>query len=156
LRTDPQDTAGVIAPPPLLYAATLGAGLLAQRLRPAPLLPASLARPLGRILIPASMILGLSAVRTMRHAGTPIDPAEPTQTIVSQGPYRFSRNPIYLAFTLLTLGIASVRNTRWPVLLLPGTLLAMQRGVIAREERYLERRFGEAYLTYKQRVRRWL
>ncbi len=68
----------------------------------------------------------------------------------------FFYNPIYLAFTLLTLGIAAVRNTRWPVLLLPGTLLVMQRGVIAREERYLERRFGVVYLAYKQRVRRWL
>lgn len=156
MSNEPRETAGVIAPPPLIYAVTLGVGLLLQRLRPATIFPASVARLLSRVLIPTSLVLGVSAIRTMRRAGTSPNPGTATTAIVSQGPYRFSRNPIYLAFTLLYIGITAVRNARWPVLLLPGVLLTMQRGVIKREERYLEQRFGEPYLTYKQRVRRWL
>jgi protein-S-isoprenylcysteine O-methyltransferase Ste14 len=156
MSTDPHDTVRHVVPPPLLYAVTLGAGIFLQRLRPAVFLPAAVARPMGRILIPASLTLGVSAIRTMRQAGTSPNPGVPTSAIVTQGPYRFSRNPIYLAFTLLTVGIAAARNTRWPVLLLPGALLTVQRGVVEPEERYLEQRFGDAYRTYKQRVRRWL
>jgi protein-S-isoprenylcysteine O-methyltransferase Ste14 len=156
MSADPHDTVRHVVPPPLLYVATLGAGLLLQRLRPAAFLPAWLARPLGRILIPASLALGASAIRTMRQAGTSPNPGVPTSAIVTQGPYRFSRNPIYLAFTLLTLGLAAARNSRWPVLLLPGAVLTTERGAIEPEERYLEQRFGDAYRAYKQRVRRWL
>jgi protein-S-isoprenylcysteine O-methyltransferase Ste14 len=156
MNTDPEDTVRHVVPPPLIYAATLGAGMLLQRLRPAAFLPAAVARPLGWVLIPTSLALGVSAVRTLFQAGTSPNPDVPTTTIVSHGPYRFSRNPIYLAFTLLTLGIAAARNTRWPVLLLAGAVLTTQRGVIEPEERYLEQRFGDAYRTYKQRVRRWL
>ncbi|MFI5210728.1 MAG: methyltransferase family protein, partial [Gemmatimonadales bacterium] len=69
---------------------------------------------------------------------------------------RFSRNPMYVGMTLLYLGIALWANSLWPLLLLPAVLVVMRRGVIAREEAYLERRFGDEYRSYRARVRRWL
>ena len=92
----------------------------------------------------------------MRRAQTPVDPYSPSTAIVVEGPYRYTRNPLYLALTLFYLALASIVNSVWPLLLLPLVLLVIQRGVIAREERYLEQKFGEQYLRYKSRVRRWL
>ena len=85
-----------------------------------------------------------------------MSPYRPTTTLGTAGPYRYSRNPLYIALTLAYLGAAVVVNTVWPVILLPGLLLVMQWGVISREERYLERRFGDEYRRYRTRVRRWL
>lgn len=150
------DNAGVIAPPPLLYLGPLLLGLLLQRVRPRAFLPPPVARPLGTLLTGSGLLLGGWAARTMLAAGTALDPAHPVTRIVTRGPFRFSRNPIYLAFTLLYVGVAALANTRWPVLFLPGVLAAIRRGVIAREERYLARKFGTAYTGYQTRVRRWI
>lgn len=92
----------------------------------------------------------------MRRAGTSVNPTQPTTTLILEGPYRFTRNPIYLGMTALYMGIAILANTLWPILLLPGALFVMTRGVIEREEAYLERKFGEQYVTYKEKVRRWI
>ena len=156
MEDDTRDNPGVIAPPPLIYAVALGAGLLLQRAFPIVLAPARLTRALGWPLIGASFLLGGSAFRTMLRANTNVDPRHPATTVVVAGPFRYTRNPIYLSFTMLYLGIASLRNALWPLVLLPGVLLLMRRGVIDREERYLEGKFGEQYLQYKARVRRWL
>jgi len=94
--------------------------------------------------------------RTMRRADTPVDPREPVSRLVTAGPFRYTRNPAYLAMTMIYGGITSLANSLPPILLLPTALLAMRRGVIEREERYLEDRFGEEYLRYKSRVRRWI
>lgn len=150
------DNAGVIAPPPLLYLGPLLLGLLLQGARPRAFLPPPLARPLGTLLTGSGLLLGGWAAGTMLAAGTTLDPAHPVTRIVTGGPFRFSRNPIYLAFTLLYLGGAALANTRWPVLFLPGVLAVIRRGVIAREERYLARKFGAAYTAYQTRVRRWI
>jgi protein-S-isoprenylcysteine O-methyltransferase Ste14 len=96
------------------------------------------------------------AIRAMRRADTPVDPYEPTTALVIDGPFRFTRNPLYLSLTLVYLGITSLMNAFWPLMLLPAALVIMQRGVIVREERYLESKFGEEYLRYKAKVRRWL
>ena len=150
------DNAGVIAPPPLIYAGMLLAGLILHGIKPLPLAPGKVARPLGVLLLVKSITLGILAFRTMRGAGTNVSPMEPTTTIVTSGPYQFTRNPIYVSLTLLYSGIALLRNTLWPLLLLPFTLFIMQRGVIEREENYLERKFGTQYTSYKSRVPRWL
>jgi protein-S-isoprenylcysteine O-methyltransferase Ste14 len=92
----------------------------------------------------------------MLRAGTPLDPAEPVSAIVTAGPYQYSRNPIYLGMTLVYLGVAALANSRWPVIALPAMLQVVQRGVIAREERYLVQRFGDEYRRYQASVRRWL
>jgi protein-S-isoprenylcysteine O-methyltransferase Ste14 len=109
----------------------------------------------------ASLVAGATAVEawfvlTMRRAATPINPRKPVARLVTDGPFRFSRNPSYLALAAYYVGIAGLVNTRWPLLLLPAVLVVVQRGVIEREEQYLERRFGEEYRRYRACVRRWL
>jgi protein-S-isoprenylcysteine O-methyltransferase Ste14 len=88
-----------------------------------------------------------------RHASNPYKPVE---RIATEGPFRYTRNPGYLAMAMIYTGIASLANALWAVLLLPVALLVIQRGVIEREERYLEGKFGEEYLSYKEQVRRWI
>lgn len=151
-----RDTAGVIAPPPLIYLGPLALGLLLHRLRPVGALPRAVARPLGLLSLAGGIALAGWSVATFRRAGTPVDPTQPVARVVTAGPYRFMRNPMYTSLALVYLGVASRVNTLWPLLWLPGVLLTIRRGVIAREERYLEARFGDEYRRYKERVRRWL
>ncbi len=92
----------------------------------------------------------------MIQAETELNAYKPTTAIVMRGPFRFSRNPLYLSLTALYIGIATVVNSLWAIVLLPVALVAISRGVIEREERYLERKFGEEYLRYKAKVRRWI
>ena len=155
-ENDTPNNAGVIAPPPLIYGGTLGAGLLAKALLPATFLPRGVTRTLGVPLTGAGLLLFISSLRTLRRAETDVRTYKPTTSIVTEGPYRFTRNPIYLGLTLVYGGITALANSPWNALLLPFVLTVMQRGVIQREERYLERVFGEEYLQYKARVRRWI
>jgi protein-S-isoprenylcysteine O-methyltransferase Ste14 len=92
----------------------------------------------------------------MEAAGTNINPALPATTIVTSGPFRYSRNPLYCALTLLYLGLTLAVNTWWGVVLLFPLLIVMHTGVVLREERYLERKFGEPYRQYRSRVRRYM
>jgi protein-S-isoprenylcysteine O-methyltransferase Ste14 len=96
------------------------------------------------------------AIRTFRTAGTPVQGSQPSTTIVRAGPYRFTRNPIYLAFSLFQLGIALWVNSLWLLATLVGAATLMHFVVMRREEQYLERKFGAHYLDYKASVRRWL
>jgi len=150
------DTPGLIARPPLIYLGSILVGVALHRLWPVAVVPAEWAAPLGAPLIVAAAVVFLLAVRAFRRAGTPIQSVRPTTRIVQTGPYRFSRNPIYLAFTTLHLGIAIWVNSAWLLGTLLLTLVLMSYGVIAREERYLERKFGDEYVRYKTAVRRWL
>ena len=150
------DNPGVIAPPPLIYAGALIKGLLLNRLYPIPFLPRSLSRALGWPLILSVLAIGLLGLREMKRAGTNVDPYRPATAIVTEGPYRFTRNPLYVAMTLVYSGVAARANALPAALLLPLVLHLMRRGVIEREERYLERKFGDEYLSYKTRVRRWV
>ena len=88
--------------------------------------------------------------------GEPFIPSKPTTTLITDGPFRYSRNPGYLGAAMVYAGVASVANALWAILLLPVMLLVMRRTAIEREERYLEGKFGEEYLNYKARVRRWV
>lgn len=150
------DTAGVIAPPPLIYGASLLVGLLFHRAFPIALLPRGVAKVVGTVMTGLPVPIIASALMTMNSAGTDVRPHRPTTAIVDTGPFRYTRNPIYVSFTMLYTGIASLVNSLWPMLLLPVVLLVINRGVIDREERYLERKFGEEYTLYKARVRRWI
>jgi protein-S-isoprenylcysteine O-methyltransferase Ste14 len=150
------DNPGVIAPPPLIYAGALAIGLLANRLYPLAFLPRGLSRVLGWPLIFGGFVIGSLGFREMKRAGTNVDPREPTTAIVTGGPYRFTRNPLYLSMTLVYAGITALANALPAALLLPAVLAFMRRGVIEREERYLERKFGDEYMDYKARVRRWI
>ena len=123
---------------------------------PTSLLPRSVSPHFGIPVVLLAIVLFLSAVRTFRAAGTPVPGNQPTTAIVRTGPYRFSRNPIYLAFSLLQLGIALWVNSPWLVLTLLAAVGVMSLVVIPREERYLEARFPSEYSPYKAAVRRWL
>jgi protein-S-isoprenylcysteine O-methyltransferase Ste14 len=154
MRTDARGP-DVIAPPPLLYAGPLLGGLILDRLLPLPHLPAAL-RIVGLLFLAAGMALALWFLVTMRRAGTPVDPREAPTALVEHGPFRHTRNPAYAGLTLIYLGVSLLADGRWPLILLPFVLLIVDRGVIRREERYLEERFGSEYREYRGRVRRWL
>ena len=153
---DEQDKAGVVAPPPLIYLGALVFGLLLGRRFPIDFLPRRIARGFGWPLLGGGVLLLGWFERAMRQADTLASPYKPVSHIVTEGPFRYSRNPGYLSMTMIYMGIASLANTLWAVLLLPVALLEIQRGVIEREERYWERKFGEEYLSYKTQVRRWI
>jgi protein-S-isoprenylcysteine O-methyltransferase Ste14 len=153
---DDQDNPGINVPSPLIYLLPLTLGLLLHRKAPLPFLPRSAARGLGWPLIGGGAVLNGWFLQTMREAGAPIRTDRPVPTLTTEGPFRYSRNPSYLALAIIYLGIAVLRNSLWAVLLLPVVLTVIQREVIGREERYLERTFGDEYLDYKGRVRRWV
>jgi protein-S-isoprenylcysteine O-methyltransferase Ste14 len=152
----PPDNAGIPVPPPLFFLAGLAAGWLLQPLLPRAPFPAFAARVLAPLLGLAGAALIVWALVAFRRHRTSVDPRKPTRAVVSNGPYRFTRNPIYLSLALLTAALALRMNLPGPLLLLPVVLVVVDRAVIAREERYLERKFGEEYRAYKSRVRRWL
>jgi len=145
----------VIAPPPLLFAGPWLVGLLLHLVLPLPRLPFA-ARLAGLALIAAGIGLGGWFILTMRRAGTPVDPYETPTALVTEGPFRYTRNPAYVALTLTYTGLALLIGVLWSLLLLPVVLVAVDRGVIKREEHYLEAHFGSAYQEYRRRVRRWL
>jgi len=155
LSDSEERTPGVIAPPPLLYLGPLLAGLLLDRLLPLPRLPGRL-RLAGLPLLAAGISLAGSFFVSMRRAGTPVDPYQPPTALVVDGPFRHTRNPAYVGLTICYAGVTLLAGGRWPWLLLPGVIATVNHGVIAREERYLEARFGRDYQDYRRRVRRWL
>jgi protein-S-isoprenylcysteine O-methyltransferase Ste14 len=155
MASESRDTAGVIAPPPLIYAVPLALGLVVHYVSPLHVLSAQAARVIGPVVVVLGSI-GLPALIAFHRAGTSAKPWRPATALVLTGPYRFTRNPMYLGFTLLYLGITLWVNSVWPLLILPVVVVVMDRGVIAREEAYLEARFGEEYRRYKARVRRWV
>ena len=142
--------------PPLLFllAVLIGAGL--EQIWPLPMLRAGIPVLVGAGLIAAGVAVFFASTRSFGAAGTPVPGNEPTTAIVSSGPYRFSRNPIYVAFILMHLGAAVCLNSLWIIatLLVAGALIHFV--VIPREERYLEAQFGGVYLAYKASVRRWI
>lgn len=150
------DNPGVIAPPPVIYAGPLVVGLMLNLKFPMRFLPRKVASILGATLIGTSVALVSQAFQRMRRAGTNVNPTEPATVLVTEGPFNYTRNPLYLSMTLFYAGVSILVNALWAMLLLPAVLFVINRGVIYREERYLERKFGEQYKQYKERVRRWL
>ena len=148
-------TAGVVAPPPLLYAVPLAIGLLLQHWYPLPIHAAGGTTLVGMVLVLCGFV-GVPAVAAFRRASTSPKPWVPTTALVTSGPYGFTRNPMYLGFTLMYLGVAVWANAAWPLLFLPVVLVAMHYGVILREEAYMASRFGAEYERYRARVRRWV
>jgi len=102
------------------------------------------------------LTIGGWAFANMLRARTNINPFKPTTALVTSGPYRFSRNPIYLATTLLYIGAALSFRIITALVIVPFALILLEFGVIRREERYLERKFGDQYRDYRSHVRRWI
>jgi protein-S-isoprenylcysteine O-methyltransferase Ste14 len=151
-----KDTPGVIAPPPVIYAAFGLAGLGAEYLWPVAVLPQGPQYAAGTAAIALGLALGFAAIHQFRRHKTSIKPHEPSTALITAGPYRYTRNPIYLALALLYAGISIAADSPWTLALLVPLLIVMHYGVITREERYLERKFGDAYRRYRSSVRRWL
>jgi protein-S-isoprenylcysteine O-methyltransferase Ste14 len=153
---DNLDNPGINVPPPLIYAIPLILGLLLDRRARLPFLPRGASRGLGWTLLGGGVALNGWFLKTIREADVPIRTDKPVPRLTTTGPFRYTRNPSYLALAMIYAGIAVLRNSPWTIFLLPLVLVVIQRAVIGREERYLERTFGEEYLDYKGRVRRWV
>src|SRR5262245_64639431 len=155
--TDPAETAQVAIRPPIAWALAVLAGLVLHWLVPLPFMPAGLpAVFLGGAVFAAALALFAWAIVTITKAGSNVPTNMPTTTIVDIGPYRFTRNPIYLGFFLALVVLATAFDTLWLLAALVPFALVIRYGVVAREEAYLERKFGEVYRRYRSRVRRWL
>jgi protein-S-isoprenylcysteine O-methyltransferase Ste14 len=153
------DHAGVRIAPPTLFLSALVAGIALEWLWPLGWFdgwPALARHGIGALLSAAGVALMASAMGLFRRAGTAIPPWEPTTALVTEGVYRFSRNPIYLSVVILYIGLALLFGAGWSLILLVPAVAILQVAVIRREEAYLERRFGEAYRNYRARVRRWI
>ena len=151
------DTAGVKAPPPLIFPPPLLLGLALHYIIPLPFLPNVLLQlVIGIPIMFLAGVLIVSSVVTMRRANTTFSIYKESTALVTQGPYRFSRHAAYLAGGVLYLGIGVAVNALWVVLLLPVPVVVITLTAMRREEAYLERKFGAEYLSYKGRVRRWL
>jgi protein-S-isoprenylcysteine O-methyltransferase Ste14 len=150
------DTAGVVAPPPLIYLTGLALGFGLELLLPGSSVPDAVQWIGGGLLAALGLVLLASFNTAFTRKGTAVEPWKPTTAIVTTGPYRVTRNPAYLGMTLLYIGIALLADALWVLAPLPVVLPVIDRAVIAREERYLERKFGREYLDYKAGVRRWV
>jgi protein-S-isoprenylcysteine O-methyltransferase Ste14 len=151
------DTAQVIIRPPLAWGLAVIAGLAFNWLMPLPFLPAALpAGWLGAMVFVLALALFAWAIVTITRAGSNVPTNRPTTTIVDSGPYRFTRNPIYLGMFLGLIGLAVAFDNLWQLMMLVLFALVIRYGVVGREEAYLERKFGDVYRGYRSRVRRWL
>jgi protein-S-isoprenylcysteine O-methyltransferase Ste14 len=152
------DVAGVIALPPFIFIGFLVAATVLEAVVPLPVMGAhALARYLaGAVLAACGFVLIGMGTRRFVAAGTNIPPNLPTTALVVDGIYGRTRNPLYLGATLVYLGLSVAAGSLWAIVLVVPLLWVINVGVIAREERYLERKFGDAYRAYKGRVRRWL
>ena len=157
MKTNPSiDNANVIAPAPVLYGLAFVAGLAVEYVAPTHLLPFPVGAWFAAAFIAIAIAMVASAFRALAQAHTAFDARKSTSKIVTTGAFRLSRNPTYLSLTLLLIGIAFAISSFWVLLSVIPAVAATQWGVILREERYLEAKFGEAYSSYASRVRRWL
>lgn len=157
--TNTTDHADVAIKPPFLFLGALGLGCLLSLVLPVgPGFGSAnwLALAVGLALVAIGFALAALSVRRFHLAGTSVVPGETSTALVVEGPYHLTRNPIYIGFVLAYFGLAVMLTSVWVLLLLIPVLIVLQRGVVEREEIYLERQFGEAYRKYKARVPRWL
>lgn len=152
----PCDHARVVAPAPVMYGGAFLIGLAAEFALPIAHLPQPVSLWLGVAVITVSIAIVVSAVKALARGGTAFDARKPTTTIVTDGAFRYSRNPTYLSLTLLYVGAALILGSSWILLMAVPAVLVTHWGVVLREERYLEVKFGEEYRSYKTSVRRWV
>jgi protein-S-isoprenylcysteine O-methyltransferase Ste14 len=156
MRNATSDRANVIASPTVIFAGALVLGFGLDTMWPAAFLPEGWGLPLGLVVIFAAVNIKLFAVREMVRVKTNLDIRKPAKAIATSGLYGVSRNPLYIGMILLNIGIGCIVNSWWILLLSAGLAAALQKGVIEPEESYLEQKFGDKYLRYKARVRRWI
>ena len=142
--------------PPLVYLAGLVIGFLANIWIPIKVVPSLVAWTSGGILIFCGAVVTGSAVLKFKDGGTTVRPDRAASTLVIAGPYKITRNPMYLGLAFVYAGIAIAGQSVWALILLAVVLIIVQRGAIEPEEAFLEKRFGADYLSYKEKVRRWI
>jgi protein-S-isoprenylcysteine O-methyltransferase Ste14 len=157
--TETRDTAGVIAPPPLIALAAVVLGLALDWLLPAYLLTVLLTLAeriaIAVVLIGAGAALAIPAMRGFRSAGTHVEPWKPSTALVTDGIFSRLRNPMYVGLALIIAGLGIALASDWTLVMLVPAVLMLHFGVVKREERYLEAKFGDAYRRYKARVPRY-
>ncbi len=145
--------------PPIVYLAAVAAAIVLHWLLPLPWIPRPLSELLfavGWLVVGAALAIEFSAMRTMARAKTTIMPNRGSDHLVTNGPFSFTRNPIYLGNTMLMIGIGLIAGIVWFLLLAPVAAYATTKLAIEREERHLEARFGKKYRDYRKKVRRWI
>ena len=157
--TGVRDTAGVIAPPPLVALGAVVLGILLDWLMPAYVLSAVLTRN-GRIaisvlLIAAGAALAVAGRGTFVRSGTPVNPYKPSRALVTTGIFAYVRNPMYVGLACLVAGVGVALASDWTLVMLVAAALLIHFGVVRREERYLEAKFGDAYRRYTEAVPRY-
>lgn len=150
------DTPGIRVPPPVYYVAAFLAGVVLEFTFLTSSPPLGVRLPVALLAAGAWIALDGAAMVSFHRARTSMVPMNPTTALVTSGPYRFTRNPMYLGMAFLYVALAFALGMIWALVFLPVAIVIVDRFVIAREEPYLERRFGQAYRDYKARVRRWL
>ncbi len=156
MRNATADHADVITSPTMIFAGVLVLGFGLDMIWPAAFLPEGWGLPLGLIVIFAALNIKLFAVREMVRVKTNLNIRKPAIDIATSGIYGVSRNPLYVGMILLNTGIGCIVNSLWIFLLSAGLAAVLQKGVIEAEEAYLEKKFGDKYLRYKVKVRRWI
>ena len=151
-----QDVAGVIAFPPYIHLAFVVLGLGLEWIWPSNVLPLLWQLSLPIVLLILVFLLGKNAAPQFRKKGTTLDVDTPTTAIITEGAYGYSRNPIYLGMALIHVALGILIDSVWVMGAVIPAMLVMTYGVIVREETYLARKFGDEYLSYKSKVRRWL
>jgi len=151
-----KDSANIIASPPLIQLGCVTVGGILQWLWPTTVIPGIIRIPAGIALILLGIGLALCAGREFIKTGETPNPRSSTATLITSGPFHYTRNPLYCAIALIHTGIGITANSLWILIMLIPALLLMMYGVILREEKYLENKFGEVFLKYKNSVRRWL
>lgn len=151
-----KDSPCVIAPPPLIFLCVLVSAFLLNMAYPLHIMSSPLRIILAAICIAYAALSGLLAFTNFKKAGTNVDVRKPATRMVTTGIYAYTRNPMYVALTLLLAGLSFYLNSLWLLILTPVFAVIIQEGVIKREEAYLEMKFGDEYTNYKKRVRRWL
>ena len=156
MNNSSDDAANVITIPPFIYLACLAIGFAVDYFFPVPVFPDKAQYIGGGILIAVSGAIMLAVLRWFYKAGTTVDVRLPTTAIITSGPFRYSRNPSYVAMSMLYLGIGVAADSIWVLALFPIGFAVLHAGVVLREEAYLERKFGDEFRAYKAAVRRWI
>jgi protein-S-isoprenylcysteine O-methyltransferase Ste14 len=150
------DRPRVIAPPPLIALIMIAAGFAANLIQPLPFIDGNARYIAGGALLILSGIITSTAFLQMKRAGTNVDVRKPATTVVTDGIYSYTRNPMYVSLVIFLAAVSILLDNLWIMALIPLFVAVMRRGVIEREERYLEEKFGAQYTEYKNHVRRWL
>ena len=154
-NSDEEDFAGAIAFPPYIHLAFVILGLILQFVWPVSVFPLLWQLSLPILLLIMVYLLGKNAAPQFSKKGTTLGVSTPTTAIITEGAYRYSRNPIYLGMALMHLALGILIDSVWLMILVIPAMIVMTNGVIIREEKYLARKFGDDYLSYKSTVRRW-